>query len=314
MAKIYQAPEYFDAYSSFICDYEDFKNIQRTLPPVVIRRNCLKCSEQTFNQFVARQLESGAFEAVTKVEFVADCYEVKAARAIVGGLWEHHIGLYYMLGASSVLPVMALAPKPGERILDMCAAPGGKTTLIAQAMNDQGVLIANEPSNARRQVLKSCLDRMGVTNASLANFYAEDFPSTELFDRILLDGPCSAEGSLRGSWSRRFDYKRNSTYREGLQRSQRKILSRAVDLLKPGGRLVYSTCTYDPEENEAQVNNLLNQYENIEIVDSKVPGPWQPGIEKWNDQKFNENVSLANRVLPHYFNSWGFFFATFIKH
>lgn len=314
MTKIYQAPVYFDTYSSFITEYEAFKDIQRTLPPVVIRRNCLKCSEQTFNQFVARQLESGAFEAVTKVELVADCYEVKAARAIVGGLWEHHIGLFYMLGASSVLPVMALAPKPGERILDMCAAPGGKTMLIAQAMNDQGVIIANEPSNARRQVLKSCLDRMGVTNASLANYYAEDFPSTELFDRILLDGPCSAEGSLRGSWSKRFDYKRNNTYREGLQRSQRKILSRAVELLKPGGRLVYSTCTYDPEENEAQVHNLLNQYENIEIVDSEVPGPWRPGIEKWNEYKFNKKVSLANRVLPHCFNSWGFFFATFIKH
>ncbi|PIP88568.1 MAG: hypothetical protein COW01_13595 [Bdellovibrionales bacterium CG12_big_fil_rev_8_21_14_0_65_38_15] len=313
MAKPYLSPVYFSTYKDFIPDFDQFMQVQASLAPVFVKRNSLKCSEAEFNQFLDRHLKDGAFESVKKVNWVEDCFEINAPRAIVGGLWEHHIGLYYMLGASSFIPVKALDPKPNEVILDMCAAPGGKSFLIAEKMNDTGVLIANEPSNARRRILKSSLDRMGVTNTQCTNFYGEKIPDIGLFDKILLDGPCSGEGSLRGTWSRAFDYNRNDEYRNTLQRSQRKLLDRSTDLLKPGGRLVYSTCTYDPEENEMQVDGFLKRHSSMSLIEMNIDGPWEDGIHQFKETTFNPTIKLTKRIYPHRFNSWGFFFATFVK-
>ena len=313
MAKLYQTPVYFNTYKDFIPDFEHFSEVQSTLPPVYIKKNSLKCTQNEFDQLLKRHVEDGAFESYVKVKWVDDCYQINAPRSIVGGLWEHHVGLFYMLGASSLVPVMALDPKPGEVILDMCAAPGGKTFLIAEKMNDSGGLIANEPSNARRRILKSTLDRMGVSNTQCTNFYGEKIPDIGLFDKILLDGPCSGEGSLRGSWSKAFDYNRNDEYRNTLHRSQRKLLNRAVELLKPGGRLVYSTCTYDPEENEVQINDFLTKHSTISLVEVEIEGPWEDGITHFNTKDLHSSINLTKRIYPHRFNSWGFFFATFIK-
>lgn len=314
MARPYLNPSYFFDYKQFIPAYDDFLLAQETLPPVVIRRNHLKCSKKIFAEFLERHLNDGAFSAVKKVEFVDDCYEISAPRAILGGMWEHHVGMFYMQGASSVLPVMALAPRPGERVLDLCAAPGGKTALIAEMMQDKGLLVANEPSHARRRILKANIDRMGATNVCFTDHFGEKFPLETKFDCILLDGPCSAEGSLRGTWSKVFDYERNNSYREGLQRTQIKLLNRACELLKDGGRLVYSTCTYDPLENEAQVSKFLDTNKNMEVVSSDLSGPWLDGIDQWQGHIFDSSVKKCKRVYPHKFNSWGFFIATFIKH
>tara|TARA_R110000868_G_scaffold117600_14_gene312485 strand:+ start:24390 stop:25334 length:945 start_codon:yes stop_codon:yes gene_type:complete len=313
MAKPYLNPEYFSTYSEFIPNFDKFCEVQSTLPPVVIRRNKLKCSRPAFESFLKRHVDNGAFKAYRPVSYVEECYEIDAAKAIVGGLLEHHVGLFYIMGASSILPVMALDPKPGEHVLDMSAAPGGKTCLIAQMMNDQGLLVSNEPSHLRRRVLKANLDRMGVSNTFVTSFLGEAFPTSQMFDRILLDGPCSAEGSLRGGWSKSFDYKRNDEYRAGLQRLQLKLLKRSSQLLKTGGRLVYSTCTYDPCENEAQVHAVLNEDKSLSIIDSKLEGPWLPGVTSWQGKDFNQQVCKTFRILPHLYNSWGFFVATFIK-
>lgn len=313
MARPYQKPVYFDAYSDFIPDYEEFSTFQAQLPPVIIRRNALKCSPEEFDAFLQRHLDDGAFAAVRAIEFAPDCFEVDAPRAIVGGLWEHHVGLYYVLGSSSVIPALALEPQPHEHILDMCAAPGGKTGVIAQLMQDTGLLVANEPSNGRRRVLKANVERIGATNVAFTNYFGEKFPPTKLFDRILLDGPCSAEGSLRGTWSKVFDYERNHTYRDGLQRSQRKLLRHACDLLKPGGRLVYATCTYDPCENEMQVESLLEERTDMSLITPNVAGPWESGVTHWQGKDLNPEVVKTRRIYPHRFNSWGFYFATFIK-
>ncbi len=313
VARPYQKPAYFDSYAEFIPDYENFSKLQALPAPVIIRRNHLKCDNESFQAFLHRRVSSGVFQDVTAIDHVADCWRVLAERSIVGGLWEHHIGMFYMLGASSVVPVLALAPKPHERILDMCAAPGGKTALIAQMMNDRGTLVANEPSHARRRVLKFNLERMGTSHVIFTDFQGEKFPSVDLFDRILLDGPCSAEGSLRGSWSKQFDYDYNRAYRESLQRTQAKLLRRACELLKPGGRLVYATCTYDPHENEAQVDSLIKERADMQLVCPELAGPWCDGITRWQGREFDCAVKKCKRIYPHRFDSWGFFFATFIK-
>ncbi len=313
MAKAYQNPEYFSTYSEFIPNFDKFCQAQSTPPPVVIRRNQLKCTQAGFDSFLKRHIDNGAFKGFRPADFVDDCYEIDAAKSTVGGLLEHHVGFFYIMGASSVLPVMALDPKEGEQILDMSAAPGGKTCLMAQLMNDRGLLVANEPSHLRRRVLKASLDRMGVSNTFVTSFLGEAFPATHKFDRILLDGPCSAEGSLRGGWSKSFDYERNGEYRAGLQRLQLKLLKRASELLKPGGRLVYSTCTYDPLENEAQVDAILKHDQSLSVFDPGLVGPWQSGLTSWQGRHYNPQVQQTFRVLPHLYNSWGFFVATFIK-
>ena len=313
MARAYQSPEYFNTYKDFIPEFDQFLSAQALNPPIVIRRNTLKCSQDVFEAFLDRHIEDGAFKAVKAIEHAPECYEISAEPAVLGGMWEHHVGLFYIMGASSLLPVLALDPKPGESILDMSAAPGGKTCLIAQAMGDSGLIVANEPNNSRRRILKSSLDRMGVSNAFITNYLGEEFPLEKKFDRILLDGPCSAEGSLRGGWSKSFDYQRNDEYRQGLQRLQLKLLKRSVELLKDGGRLVYSTCTYDPLENEVQLDALLKIYPNLKIVDSNTPGPFKSGVVSWQGKKLDSQVLNSQRVYPHFFNSWGFFFATIIK-
>lgn len=313
VARPYLKPAYFDSYAEFIPDYELFSQFQAKPPVVSIRRNSLKCDEASFAEFLQRRVDSGVFKQVEAIAHVPDCWRIEAERAVVGGLWEHHIGMFYMLGASSVVPVLALNPQPGERILDMCAAPGGKTSMIAQMMQDQGVLVANEPSDGRRRVLKFNLERMGTSNVVFTDYLGEKFPEVEGFDRILLDGPCSAEGSLRGSWSKQFDYDYNRAYRESLQRAQAKLLRRACDLLRPGGRLVYATCTYDPHENEEQVDALLRERRELTLICPQLPGAWNEGITHWQGRDYLPEIKNCKRIYPHRFDSWGFFFATFIK-
>lgn len=313
MARPYQLPVYFNTYSNFIPDFEEFCQSQSTLPPVFIKRNSLKCNEDEFDQFLKRRVADGAFSSFNKFSWVQNCYQIDAPRSVVGGLWEHHIGLYYMLGASSLLPVMALDPRPHEKVLDMCAAPGGKSFLIAEMMKDTGVLMANEPSHLRRRILKATLDRIGVTNTQCTSFYGEKIPTIGPFDRILLDGPCSAEGSLRGSWSKTFDYNRNDEFRNSLHRVQRKLLDRAVELLRPGGRLVYSTCTYDPAENELQVDAALKRHSCLRLIDADINGPWVDGLTTYQNESLATCLKLTKRIYPHRFNSWGFFLATFVK-
>src|SRR5690606_11377533 len=114
MAREYQHPQYFEYYREFIPDYDQFVLAQKLSAPVHVRRNLLKCSVETFENFLNRHISDGAFATYKKITEVPDCYEIQSDRPVVGGLWEHHIGLYYMQGASSLLPVMALDPKPHE--------------------------------------------------------------------------------------------------------------------------------------------------------------------------------------------------------
>ena len=184
----------------------------------------------------------------------------------------HEAGVYYLQEASAMAPVMLLDPQPGERICDLCAAPGGKTTQIAGRMLGQGFLLCNEWSPKRAKILSRNIERMGVANALVTNETAQNlarhYPG--FFDRVLIDAPCSGEGMFRKEEAAVTDWS-PETVRMCAQR-QAEILDAGAELVRPGGRLVYSTCTFAPEENEEAVAGFLERHP--EFAPEAVEAPW----------------------------------------
>lgn len=194
----------------------------------------------------------------------------------------HEAGLYYLQEPSAMLPGIALDAKKGERVLDLCGAPGGKTTQIAGMMEGKGILISNEIHPQRARVLSQNVERMGLQNVIVLNEepakLAEKFES--FFDRILVDAPCSGEGMFHkdqeaiGEWSLENVQK--------CSRRQKDILKEANKMLQPGGRLVYSTCTFSKEENEDVISWFLNQYPEYFLISfDKEPFMGQSQIRLW---------------------------------
>ncbi|MBO4980937.1 MAG: RsmB/NOP family class I SAM-dependent RNA methyltransferase [Lachnospiraceae bacterium] len=172
----------------------------------------------------------------------------------------HDAGVYYIQEPSAMAPVPMLRVRPGEKILDLCAAPGGKSTQIAADMKGQGLLIANEIHPARAKILSENIERMGVVNACVTNEtparLAESFP--EYFDRILVDAPCSGEGMFRKNENACEEWSPENV--EFCAARQDEILSCAAKMLVPGGRIVYSTCTFAPQEDEGSVERFLERH------------------------------------------------------
>lgn len=172
----------------------------------------------------------------------------------------HEAGVYYLQEASAMSAVALLEPQPGERICDLCAAPGGKATQIAGRMQGQGLLLCNELSPKRAKILSRNIERMGVCNALVTNEHPERLAERlpEFFDRVLIDAPCSGEGMFRKEEAAVADWSQETV--EMCARRQAEILHSGAMLVKPGGRLVYSTCTFSPEENEETVRAFLQSH------------------------------------------------------
>lgn len=212
----------------------------------------------------------------------------------------HEAGVYYLQEASAMAPVALLDPKPGERVCDLCAAPGGKTTQIAGRMLGQGFLVCNEINPKRAKILSRNIERMGVANALVTNEHPETLASRfpGFFDRVLVDAPCSGEGMFRKEEAAVTDWSQETV--QMCARRQREILDSAVRLVRPGGRLVYSTCTFAPEEDEETVAAFLEAHP--EFTPEPVEAPWfVPG----------ENASY--RMWPHKLLGEGHFAAVLRK-
>ena len=191
----------------------------------------------------------------------------------------HFCGAFYVQEASAMLPATLLNVQPGQRVLDLCAAPGGKSSQLAAALAGAGLLVANEPDPKRSRVLAGNLERLGVRNAIVTNEYPEKLAQKwpGFFDAVLVDAPCSGEGMFRRDPDSRAQWQENSP--TGCARRQAGILDRAAELLRPGGRLVYSTCTYNSIENEETVSAFLARHPDFSPADTSVPGlsPIAPG-------------------------------------
>ena len=212
----------------------------------------------------------------------------------------HEAGVYYLQEASAMAPVTLLDPQPGETVCDLCSAPGGKTTQIAGRMMGQGFLLCNEWSPKRSKILSRNIERMGVANALVTNEevsrLAERFPG--YFDRVLVDAPCSGEGMFRKEEAAVTDWSPDTV--KMCAKRQSDILDSAAKLLKPGGRLVYSTCTFAPEEDELAVADFLEKHPDFrpEIIET----PW-----------FEQVENGGHRLWPHKLLGEGHFAAVLTK-
>ena len=212
----------------------------------------------------------------------------------------HEAGVYYLQEASAMAPVALLDPQPGERVLDLCAAPGGKTTQIAGRMGGEGFLLCNEWSPKRAKILSRNIERLGVANALVTNEHpehlADRFPG--FFDRVLVDAPCSGEGMFRKEEAAVTDWSQETV--EMCARRQAEILHSAAAMVRPGGRLVYSTCTFAPEEDEGAVAAFLEAHPEFEP--EIIEAPWFEPVENG-----------GHRLWPHKLLGEGHFAAVLRK-
>lgn len=232
----------------------------------------------------------------------------------------HYIGEAYSATLSSLLAVHILDPQPDEKILDMCAAPGSKTTFISDRMNNTGTLIANEMKPNRSHILKQNINRMGCWNTLTTQKDARDLPDFfhEEFDRILLDAPCSSEGYGRKD-AKFYTHTWKEKNIEYTAQLQKQLITAAFEMLQIGGEMLYSTCTAAPEENEMVVQHLLDTYSEAELIPIDLGAiPHTDGISTFREQKIcsDKVAQSVKRLYPHLQSGeWNseFFFLAKIK-
>ncbi len=235
----------------------------------------------------------------------------------IGRSLEHMLGYYYVQEISSMLPILALNPKPNEIFLDLCSSPGSKTTQAAALMKNSGTIIANEVNLGRIKILSANMERCGVMNSIITKKDGITLCKKLLekgfkFDKILVDAPCSGEGTIRSSPKTLLMW--NIKTVERLSRLQKGLIANAINLLKVGGEAVYSTCTHSPEEDEEIVDFVLKEFKDkIKIEKINLPVKTRPGIQKWKDKIYLEDVKYSCRLYPQDNNTEGFFLTKFKK-
>ncbi len=307
---------HFLIYREIIPDFDDFLESLDQPHPSHLRVNRLKTTSDVVIERLGRYkarlsplpVENGfAFEGLEKP----------------GATLEYFLGFYHLQGLSSMLPPLILDVEGEHSVLDMCASPGSKTTQISAIMGNRGLLIANELNRRRLSILKFHIERLGATNVVVTSYQAQNFPTkypdrTPLrFDRVLLDAPCTGEGRYRTVLRSDEAEKMRPFSEKGSQimsRYQKQMILRGFDLLKDGGIMVYSTCTYSPCENEMVVDFLLKEREGAEVVPFKLKGlKIEQGVTAWKGMVFDPSLSNTGRVYPHRIDSWGFFMAKIRK-
>lgn len=240
-------------------------------------------------------------------------YRVSGESPSAGRTLAHFLGGIYIQDPASMLPARILAPRADERVLDLCASPGSKTTQLAEILSNAGTLFANDLSAKRSRNLVFNLQRTGVLNTVVTQAFGESYGNLcfEQFDRILLDAPCSALGTLQKSpevlqwWTEMRSHK--------LAAQQRQLLHGALKALRPGGRVVYSTCTIAPWENEEVIQYALDHFPvELEPV-GELPLPSRPGLERFAGRPFHPSMVRTRRIYPHEAGTEGFFLALLRK-
>ncbi|MCM8778625.1 MAG: RsmB/NOP family class I SAM-dependent RNA methyltransferase [Candidatus Omnitrophica bacterium] len=224
-------------------------------------------------------------------------------------------GEIYIQGLSSMLPPLILNPSPGEYVLDLAAAPGSKTTQMAALMKNSGKIVAVEQAKERFFKLLNNLKQQGVTNTEVVLGRGEHIwlKFREYFDKVLLDAPCSSEARFDTTNPKTFLYWKEKKIKE-MVRKQKRLLFSALHSVKPGGKVLYSTCTFSPEENEGIVNWVLRKFAGkvvLRKINLKLPN-LMPGLKTWGGKDFLPEIGYCLRVLPNS-NMEGFFLALLEK-
>ncbi len=224
----------------------------------------------------------------------------------------HEAGLYYIQEPSAMAPVEYLQVEPGQRVLDLCAAPGGKSTQIAGKLQGSGLLITNEVHPARAKILSENIERLGIRNAIVTNEDAgtlhQHFPG--FFHRILVDAPCSGEGMFRKNEEATAQWNEENVLL--CADRQKEILEHAAAMLLPGGRMCYSTCTFSPEENEQVISHFLAAHPEFHLVDAEKVGGMAAGRPEWSTDN-NVELTKTIRLWPHLLKGEGHYLAVLEK-
>lgn len=290
-----------------LIEFLEASEVQR---PMTLRTNSLKTRRRDLAQaLINRGVNLDPVGKWSKVGLV-----VYSATVPIGATPEYLAGHYILQGASSFLPVMALAPQENERILDMCAAPGGKASHVAAIMKNTGALFANDANRERTKAIVGNFHRLGVVNAVVCNYDGREFPSVmKGFDRVLLDAPCTGTGVIAKDPS-----VKTTKDQQDIQRCfnlQRQLLLAAIDCCNAksstGGYVVYSTCSILPEENEWVVNYVLKR-RNVKLVPAGLDFGTE-GFVKYRQHRFHPSLKLTRRFYPHTHNMDGFFVAKLKK-
>ncbi len=300
-------------------DFENYLNILKIPPVKSIRCNKLKITPNDLKKRLEKkgwkinQLWKNYPEVMIIEESEKQLEPGELGRAI-----EHQLGYYYIQELASMLPVIALKPKKNELILDLCAAPGSKTTQISSEINNTGTIIANELNLGRLRILATNTERCGLTNLIITKKDGiafckrlEKYNSNLKFDKILIDAPCSGEGTLRSSYKTYLMW--NIKNIKSLSKLQKRLLSSAIPLLKKNCELIYSTCTHSPEENEEVIDFILKKFPEIEISEISLPIKTRKGITEWKNKKFSNQIKKTCRIYPQDNNTEGFFIAKLRK-
>ena len=289
-------------------EYERFLEVSKKYPRKSIRVNTLKCDVEDLK---SRLRDEWNLESIPWCNegFWLDYKD--GQRFDVGNIPEHQLGYFYVQNASSMIPVEVLNPTPGSVVLDMCAAPGSKTSQAAAKMNNKGLLVANDSDARRLTPLGTNLQRCGVHNVIVTNNRGQDIKEDFKYDYVLVDAPCSGSGTIMKSlkvlemWSEGFV--------ERMMNIQLMLIKKGFRLLEPGGTLVYSTCTLEPMENEYVVNELLKEFNNAKIEDINLPINRTKSFFKYKEHKFHPSLEKTLRINPQDNDSEGFFVSKISK-
>jgi len=250
--------------------------------------------------------------ALSPVNNVPNAYSIDEGIENIGKTFEFMIGQYYIQSLSSMIPPIVLSPSENDTVLDLCAAPGSKTTEISEMMNNGGTLYANDISVPRLRSLVHNLDKVNAVNTGVLNAKGELLSKVydHYFDKILVDAPCSATGILQKkeevtNWW-------NSNQMQKIANLQLRLLIAAIKMAKVGGEIIYSTCSLTLEENELVLDTILKKYP-VELDEIKLPVDSEPAKTVYKGTPLNPEISKARRIIPWNINSEGFFVAKLIK-
>ena len=290
-----------ERYRTIIPDWEGFRETMLRRDPPTLRVRTGRISKGSLKD----RLQDQGF-VLSEVEGLPDFLRVIDGPHSVADTLENWLGLCYIQQASTGVAAPLLAPRPGERVLDLCAAPGGKTTHTADLMKDRGCIVAVDRSEDRIRALLGNMYRTAHPNVLVVAGDGRSLPDGALFDRVLVDAPCSAEGTMR----RKRGTPRGQTakFRRQAPRRQEALLRRAIALTRPAGTILYATCTFAPEENEAVVDRVLRDAP-VKLEPITIDAPHAPGLTSFEGQTFDSSLEGACRIYPHHFDSGGLFLA-----